>query len=122
MVLTDLRFSKLSLLRLIGLVLFSLVATIIIYAVDIFLTQTMLRLSLSKSDLLFIEGLVLVLFGSFVLVTGEHRAPSTGLKQRILYGAPATGMRTAFPRDIVRVALSIIVTGLILIILSLLGA
>jgi hypothetical protein len=120
-VLSDLRFSKLSQLKLVGLVVFSLVAAIVIYAVDVFLTQTILKLSLSKSDLLFLEGLVLVLFGSFVLATGEHRAPSLGLKQRILYGAPVTGMRTVFPSDVIRLSLSIIVAGLILIILSLLG-
>jgi len=121
-VLSGLRFSKSSLLRLVGLVFFSVVFAIVIYAVDIFLIQTILKLSLSKSDLLFIEGLVLVLFGSFVLVTGENRGSSTGLRQRLLTGVPAIRLRTAFPRDVVRVALSIVVAGLILIILSLLGA
>ena len=116
------RFSKSSLLRLVGLVFFSVIFAIVIYAVDIFLIQTILKLSLSKSDLLFIEGLVLVVFGSFVLVTGENRASSIGPRQRLLTGVPALRLRTAFPRDVVRIALSIIVAGLTLILLSLLGA
>jgi len=103
-------------------VFYSTIAAIAVYAVNVFLIQKMLKLSLSKSDLLFLEGLVLVLFGSYVLVTGERRSASTGLKQRAIYGAPpAAGMRTVFPRDVIRIALSIIIAGLVLIILSLLG-
>ena len=120
--LSGLRFSKSSLLRLAGLLLFPVVFAVLIYAVDIFLIQMTLKLSLPRGDLLFIEGLVLVVFGSFVLVAGENRASSAGLRQRLLTGVPAIRLRTVFPRDIVRIAFLIIVTGSILILLSLLGA
>jgi hypothetical protein len=117
----DFRSLKPNLVGFAGLAVFSFVAAIVIYAANIFLIQTTLKLSLSQGDLLFIEGLVLVLFGFFVLITKERRMTPIGLKQQLLYGVPAISVRTAFPHDVVRVALAIVLTGLILIFLSFLA-
>lgn len=108
-----------ALLKLTVLICVSVALAITIYLVNFVLMPNIAWLRISQKDLLFIEGLLFLVLGILFVIPGELRKPTIGAKQWILYGAPSIGTRGELTISLVFIALTLILTGTILIFLSL---